>query len=154
MRERALSNETHLKNRRSHPEAIGSAGAQAPCLDSSRQLTGCAAAAVSRSLRSAHAQELKQRLREDEARLGVVGGSSTVLADLAATLHQLAVVATNSKPARLDEAEGLLQEALRLEMLSVVDPHVCTLPLTLPRTFTCTLLMSWRSQSPMCQRRS
>jgi hypothetical protein len=52
--------------------------------------------------------------------------SSTVLADLAATLHQLAVVATNSKPARLDEAEALLQEALRLEMLSVVDPHVRT----------------------------
>jgi hypothetical protein len=77
-------------------------------------------------------------MREDEARLGVVGGSSTVLADLAATLHQLAVVATNSKPARLDEAEGLLQEALRLEMLSVVDPHVRTLRLTLPRTFTCT----------------
>lgn len=59
-------------------------------------------------------KELKQCLLEEEA-----PGSAT--ADLAATLHQLAVVATNTKPARLDEAEALLQEALRLEMLSVVD---------------------------------
>eukprot|EP00301_Raphidiophrys_heterophryoidea_P027489 c9683_g1_i1.p1 GENE.c9683_g1_i1~~c9683_g1_i1.p1 ORF type:complete len:877 (+),score=262.59 c9683_g1_i1:1660-4290(+) len=43
------------------------------------------------------------------------GESEALAREEAATLHQLAVVATDSRPPRLDEAEALLQAALQVE---------------------------------------
>ena len=49
------------------------------------------------------------------ARVHSSGASQVRFSEEAATLHQLAVVATNARPARLEQAEALLRDALALE---------------------------------------
>ena len=69
--------------------------------------------------------EMKRRLKRAAAGGGGGGGgvarvhssgaSQVRFSEEAATLHQLAVVATNARPARLEQAEALLRDALALE---------------------------------------